>query len=261
MRDDLSRLPPEAAARVACCLETADARLPGCVEAAWIEGSIALGDFHPRVSDIDLVFVTRGDLPGPEVRRCVQPRGRPLVAVNWLTWNSLATLGASGGLGVVTAATLHRHGVVVRGPHPVTMVSDVDRAALVDAMLSNLESYWVKWLSCARQRLTRRLITLHPRLVEWGVLGVPRQYVSVVEGDIVSKSAAGRYVRQHFDAQWRRIVDEALRLRVSGPGPHYTSPFERRRDMLAFLEYAIERTREAARSAQRSAACADSGAT
>ncbi len=256
MQDSFSKLPLEAAARIGSYLTSVDALLPGRVDAAWIEGSIALGDFQPRISDIDIVLVTRGQLPAPRELRRVHSGGRPRLAVDWLRWDSLATLGASGSLRVVTAATLHRYGIVVRGPHPATVVPDIDRAVLTDAMRSNLESYWVEWLRRARRNLVERLTTLHPRRIEWGVLGVPRQYVSIVEGDIVSKSAAGRYVRTRFDGRWARIVDEALRLRLGGPGANYASPFERRREMLAFLEYAIERTRKAT-FAPRSAAYSD----
>jgi hypothetical protein len=67
----------------------------------------------------------------------------------------------------------------------------------------------------------------------------------------VSKCAAIAFVRERCDARWHRILDEGLRLRLGGSPPRYRSPFERRREMLAFLEHAIERTRSAGRSAAR----------
>jgi hypothetical protein len=44
------------------------ARLAGTVEAAWIVGSSALGDFDPARSDVDVQAVSATRLPGPELR-------------------------------------------------------------------------------------------------------------------------------------------------------------------------------------------------
>ncbi len=55
MLDDLSKVPPAAASPIRRLLAAADARLPGTLEALWVEGSIALGDYH-------LFHATRADL-------------------------------------------------------------------------------------------------------------------------------------------------------------------------------------------------------
>jgi hypothetical protein len=234
-------VPDVAAARIARFLAMTDARLGGLVEAVWVEGSIALGDFHAKHSDIDLVLLTRREV---DDRERVAIRGRPAVQATWLTRERAATLAAcDGGTGAVLAATLHRHGIAIRGPHPAEIVCDVDRATLSRAVLANLEAYWVPWLERARRHPLQRLATLHPRLIFWGVAGVPRQYVTIGEGRIVSKCAAVRVARERFDPRWHRILDEALRLRLGGARSAYASPFERRRDMIAFVEHAIEVTR------------------
>jgi hypothetical protein len=182
-------------------------------------------------------------------RRRVRLPGRPPLQVEWTTWDALPQLpSAHGGLGAVTAATLHRHAIGVRGPRPSEVVADVDHATLAARVHANLASYWRPWLERARHDLLRCVTTLHPRLIEWGVVGVPRQYVSIVEGESVSKSEAVRRVRPVFDACWHRILDEALRLRSGTAGSLYRSPFARRHDMLGFLEHAIESTRAAYRA-------------
>src|SRR5262245_33475009 len=134
MRDALSGLPPAAAARASAFLAALDARLPGEVLAVWVSGSIALGDFWPRASDVDLVVVTRREArPGERAR--ATPRGRPALEVAWMTPADLPGLAASGGgLGAVLAATLHRHGISIRGPRPEELVPDVGHAALAAAM-------------------------------------------------------------------------------------------------------------------------------
>jgi hypothetical protein len=242
-------LPPEAATRILQFLELCDSRLPEVVEALWVEGSIALGDFHPRTSDIDIVVLTAREVP-PGAQ--IQLRGRPPIQALWATRDRLAGLTSElGGVGAVLAATLHRHGIAVRGPHPRQLVPDVGRAELARAVLANLEAYWVLWLDQARTGWPLRLITLHPRLIAWGVAGVPRQYLTVSEDRIVSKSVALELARSRFESRWHRILDEALRLRTDGSGSLYRSPFERRSDMIAFLEYAIGRTRSAGRAIAR----------
>jgi len=237
-------IPPAAAVQISRFLAVADQILPEVVEAVWIEGSIALGDFR-RKSDVDLFVVTTRPTSESE-RRSLRISGRPPLQVAFGTWQEVATLGSCG-LGAVTAVTLHRHGIAVRGLHPSTVVHDVDRATLAAAMRGNLEAYWVPWLERARRGLIDRVKTLHPWMIEWGVAGVPRQYITIIEGRIVSKTVAMQHVRERFDRPWHRILDEALRLRTGGAGRGYGSPLARRRDMLAFLEHAIERTRAVGR--------------
>jgi len=243
-----TRLPTDVAARLAVFIDRLDRALPGRVEAAWLEGSLALDDFHPRVSDVDLVLVTRAPVAPAEcarVRRWQSRRERPPIAVAWWTWDEVAMTAARDCARIVSAAILHRHGIALRGPHPSTVVPDVAAADLVGAMLQNLD-YWRAWRRRALRRPIGYLKSLHPQSVAWGVLGVPRQYVTVREGRVVSKLAAAAYVRERFAPRWHRVLDEAVRLRTGAPGPRYASPFARRREMLGFLEYAIARTSEVA---------------
>ncbi|HTR50819.1 MAG TPA: nucleotidyltransferase domain-containing protein [Kofleriaceae bacterium] len=196
----------------------------------WILGSLALGDFVPSRSDVDLVIV--GVQPIPDLARA------PL-DVTWLaTVDELATRP----LGAVTAAMLHRHGVALRGPDPAGVVADVDHATLAAAMIANLDAYWEPWLTRARRTLGR-IAALHPRRVEWGVFGVPRMLVTLGDGRIVSKTEGALALRDRVDPPWRRIIDEALRIRGQRRGSSYRSPFERARDMLAFVAHAIDLAR------------------
>jgi hypothetical protein len=54
-------------------LALADRRVPRLVEGLYLQGSVALGDCRPGVSDIDFVAVTRESFPR---RRCVR----------WIAW-------------------------------------------------------------------------------------------------------------------------------------------------------------------------------
>lgn len=112
-------LPSDAAASIARLCVTADERLPGQVEAVWVEGSLVLGDYRPGLSDIDLVVMTRKPLETRRRLRAPWP-----LSVTWTTRGALPTLHP------ITTATLHRHGIAARGPAPRTLVHDVSRAEL-----------------------------------------------------------------------------------------------------------------------------------
>jgi len=225
-------LPPRAARPIARFVERADRVMPGVVVAIWAGGSIALDDFQ-RGSDIDLLVATTREASPEE-------RARARIAGVEVEWTTLTTPFA--GLAALTAATVHRSGITIRGPNPADVLPDLAHAELTAIMRANLVAYWVPWLAAARTRPFDRVKALHPTCIQWGVFGVPRQYVTVREGRIVSKTAGARIARDELGPRWHRILDEALRLRHGERGSLYASPFERRRDMLAFVEHAIEQT-------------------
>jgi hypothetical protein len=55
----MRQLPRQVQRLVSHYLRIVDAALPGLVEAMYVVGSAALGDFQPAVSDADFVAVTR----------------------------------------------------------------------------------------------------------------------------------------------------------------------------------------------------------
>lgn len=221
-------LPPVARRQVDWFLSRVDRLLPGLVTGAWVGGSIALGDYHPH-SDVDLLVATTRALTAEERRRA-SIRGADVM------WTSPEV--PLDGLLAVTSATIHRHGISVRGA-PATDVPDVEHSKLATIVRANLRAYWIPWLASARGRLLQHLACLHPRRVEWGVFGVPRQIVTITDGRIVSKTAGVLHVRSLVDARWHPILDDAVRTR-RGEHTHYASRFVRRRDMLGFVAHAIE---------------------
>jgi nucleotidyltransferase-like protein/aminoglycoside adenylyltransferase-like protein len=221
-------LPPHASEHLHKFLAGVDHLLPNAY--VWLEGSLALADYRPGLSDIDVVVVA--ERPAPELAR------RPL-QITWLAPTALADLAAEP-LGAVRAATLHRHGIPLRGPHPSRFVADVPHATLAQAMAHNLRTYWQPWLARSRSNLVQRLVALHPRRIAWGVFGVPRMLVTLGDGRIVSKTEGALDLRARVDKRWHRIIDEALRIRQHRRRSLYLSPFARRRDMLDFVQYAIE---------------------
>ena len=77
--------------------------------------------------------------------------------------------------------------------------------------------------------------------VDEAVLGACRLHYLLALRRIPSKSEAGLYGLIALDERWRRIIDEALRLRRTPDGPAlYLDEGERRRHALAFVEAAAE---------------------
>ncbi|TDD34006.1 DUF4111 domain-containing protein [Nonomuraea terrae] len=266
---------PKVDAIVDTYLSLADAEAPGLVEALYLEGSAALGDYRPTASDVDFVAVTTEPPPVEVIERIHARLGvHPFDGV-YLTWDDLrrdpASLGQRpqahagrlnrrGDLNPVTWHTLARHGVTCRGPKPKDLDIWNDPEALAAWMDANLDHYW------------RRLVTRAARVVSpwglacfggyatvWLVTGVSRLHYTLATGELTSKTGAALHALRTFPSRWHRVLNEALRLReedtalptasshLSGLADHfgaprrslYASPFERRQDVLAFATHAI----------------------
>lgn len=231
-------------------LTRADELAPGLVEGLYLQGSIALGDYRPGVSDIDFVAVTsrRAD---PELIGRIHggvPR-RPYFDGVFVSWDDLrrdpATLPPGPAVhenrvlaatdferNLVTWHVLAQGGVAVRGPERPEI--HTDWPALAERTRANLDSYWRPWLR--QTRVSPAGLTAGA--VSWGVLGVTRLQHTLDAGEVTSKTAAAEYALRTYGSRWDRIIGEALRIRCGGP-PRYRNPFTRRTDMLTFLTRAL----------------------
>jgi hypothetical protein len=254
---------PIVQAVVATYLELVDDLAPGLLRGLYLVGSVALDDFRPHASDVDFVAVLDAP-PSPSAVAALErvharlraARRRPHFDGAYVTWRDLSLnpllvprgpqshegrLGTAG-RDPVTWHILARHGVVVRGPHPRDLDVRVDPEALRAWVRENLDAYWRPWLRRA-SRLPSKLglATLGSWGPAWGVLGVARVHHTLRRGEIISKEGAGMYALEAFDATWRPVVEECLRIRRGGEGRSgYGSPLARRRDALAFMAMAIE---------------------
>jgi Domain of unknown function (DUF4111)/Nucleotidyltransferase domain len=221
-------------------LTQVDAELPGLVEGLYLVGSVALGDFKPRTSDIDFIAVTAQPPDSLAVNglrrihhrlRVRQPR--PHFDGSYVTWSDLSRDPE----GVVPAArahegrlhrarpgrvetpvtwhTLARHGVPCRGLVPAKLDVFLDRARLTAWTLRNLDEYWQQyWLRRAHRRLSlHRLFALTPSAALWLVTGVSRMHCTALTGDIISKEAAAHYALATFPERWHRLINDCLRVR------------------------------------------------
>jgi hypothetical protein len=229
---------PEARHAVEVYLRSVDAEAPGLVEGLYLVGSVALGEFRPRTSDVDFVAVT-AEPPDAASRRALARvhrrlrRSRPIPPFDgvYVTREELARDPLLAGPGPharggrfraagprdcnpVTWHTLALRGAKCRGPAPSELGIPLDRAALASWTLGNFDRYWRPLLRRARRPFDPwSVIALSPYGVVWIVLGVCRLHATLATGDILSKEAAGEYGLRTFDATWHPLLEEALRIR------------------------------------------------
>jgi hypothetical protein len=234
------RLPPVAQQVVDHYLGEADAEVPGLVEGLYFLGSVALGDFRPRSSDLDFVAVTAERPGGAAVEglRRVHDRlrgrlPRPFFDGSYVTWADLArdpqrvtpsARSHEGRLGVpapgrtespVTWHMLAQSGVPRRGPAPAEVDIFLDRHQLTAWTVGNLGDYWERyWLRRSRSALSPLgLFAATPYSVVWVVTGVSRMHCTAITGKIISKEAAAEYALVTFAKRWHPLVKESLRIR------------------------------------------------
>jgi hypothetical protein len=236
-------------------LELADRHVPGLVEGLYLQGSIALGDHRPGVSDIDAVVLTAGEAGPQALRRLHSRLPREFTGI-YVTRDELradpdGTRGpAFQGRRVEPASRFERNlvtwhvlrqgGVAVRGPATAELTIHTDWPALARRTEENLRTYWAGWLAgCSRPLTLPGLGAMAPSLTSWGVLGVTRLRHTLAAGEVTSKTAAAAFALSRYDERWHPIVREALRARVGG-APVYRDPLRRRRDLLGYVAAVVD---------------------
>jgi nucleotidyltransferase-like protein len=167
------------------------------VTAFYAGGSIGSGDYHPAISDLDLVAVLRRPLTRarraalkdlhasfdvPKLHCVYVPRTEvDDVGRTHVTWahERLFRRPLSG----VARAELHRFGVTFYGPPPAELVPPVSRAELAEAARGELRGYWLGALRHPRRWRT----DLH---VDLGLTTVSRADATIAEGRLITKREA-----------------------------------------------------------------------
>ena len=257
-------LPAPVSAVVAAYLEAVDTEAAGLVEALYLVGSVALGDFRLHTSDIDFVAVTsdRPDVSNMASLERVHAHlkamhRRPFFDGIYVTWSDLACnptqidSGPSVHEGAfhtdsrsernpITWRTLVQQGVCCRGPVPGGLALWDDPTGLSAWTNDNLDSYWRRLLNrSARLYTPSGLAGITAWACAWYVLGVSRLHYTLATGDIASKERGGLYALETFPHRWHRVIEEALRIRRAQSRSLYRTPLSRRGDVRAFTEMVI----------------------
>jgi nucleotidyltransferase-like protein len=198
-------------------------RLPAII-GLYAHGSLALGDYRPGISDLDLVAVLPSVDPG-ELERLHReldaPRlhcayvARPLIAdvdQEHPTWASgeLYPRPLSG----IARAELHRHGLVLDGPPVAEVFPPVSSAELRAAVREELSGYW-------STALTWRKAWLKDVYADLGPLVLARAEAALAEDRLITKrEAITRLDRfgvpaRHIDELTRRRAGETVTVPVA----------------------------------------------
>lgn len=230
-------LPEDVEVAVGAFLVDVDRSLPGLVEALHATGSVALDDYQPPISDVDLVAVCRHS-PTPEEMTAlaeVHRPARPNVDVLYATRDDLrrdpSALSLSGSVDGVfrTEGAFEANPVVwrVMSTRALPIRGDALRAQDVwfdaDVLrrwnLANLDTYWSEWVQWARTKDGTESRVRSEYGLQWLVLGVPRLHHTIATLEITSKTGAGRYALDVAPAQWQPVLEAALALRAEKDSP------------------------------------------
>jgi hypothetical protein len=236
-----------------------DRQAPGLVTGFYLVGSIALGGFNLRLSDVDFVAVLSHQATQAEFKKLIEihqaveqqypkwklegdyfqtedvgcPDGEIGAFLHYhdgkLEWRPQNVLGA------VTWWILKNQGIPVFGP--VLQAADlvIDMDSLLAGQVENLNSYWASWT-----RRPGRLAALFSDWgVQWTVLGVLRQFYTLREQRIISKIGAGEYALARLPERWCPIIREAMALRENPQRSQYRSRIGRAVETYTFLRYVI----------------------
>ena len=142
----------------------------------------------------------------------------------------------------IDAYQLKRYGITIKGQNIEELDYTVNWDILICNMRDNLNTYWLGWMNDCKKFASRKYIGLYISLgmIEWVVLGVSRLYYTFKERDMTSKVGAGEYALRTVPQKWHKIINEAMRLRKVNKKFYYKSIFERRKDILDYVEFIIQ---------------------
>ncbi len=209
---------------------------PGAVQAVYLVGGAALGDFSPRQSNIDVVVVADpaalGE-GGSQLRRAerrLERVGRP-PGVWYATWDDIAEgspAGAGDGLDTpLTRALLVEEAIAVSGPDwPVVAYDEVEFRQ------------WCRRRLHALAAGSKGLMVMRRDVVPL-VLEAARLAEGAATGRVMSKSEAGEVALGLVPRHYRRILNDAVGYRRGANTSNYWGPFERKTDALQVIRHLV----------------------
>jgi hypothetical protein len=235
-------------------------RLPGLISGVYLVGSIALGEYNEKFSDVDFItllhrrmtpvewriisgvhqelernypngnlsgsYIQAGDLG--RVGRLIEPA--PHYQDGAFHSNKLTELS------LVTWWELKNHGIPLMGERPESLPFTVDWALLVSQMMENLNSYWAGWT-----RQPKRILVLYSDWgIQWAVTGVLRQFYTLKENSITTKVKAARYSIGCVPERWHPLIQEAINIREGNNKSVYRSRTNRVVKAVDFLKYIVK---------------------
>jgi hypothetical protein len=258
----MSQIPELTQPMLQAYLAAVDTELPGFISAFYLQGSIALGAFNPRLSDLDFIAVL--SCVASERQIAYLREIHTEIAKTYPHWPmqgsylQMSDLGRNSGVmpfpyyhdGVlhtdgridsddvnwdITWWLLKAHGIALKGAAPDELDYSVDWNALLTKLRRNLNTYWAAYT----RNPSRMAWLLSDYGIQWTVLGVLRQFYSFRERAITSKTGAGAYGLTCLPPRWHRLIREAMQIREQGMGTLYPSRIMRALEAFQFLRTVI----------------------
>jgi len=213
-------------------LTSIQAILGAQLQGMYLVGSLALGDFHPQDSDLDLVIVTVGTLSDETVASLRELHRRfDHSASAWATrldavyipqevvreafptaarypileWPGLLALEPLESGWPIQRYTLREYGVVVSGPDPSSLLDPVNPDDLRQASAAIVE----EWRARAHRDpewVAELQVRSHQTFV---VLTLCRLLYTLETGSVASKPAAARWVERTLPSRWSGLLGHA----------------------------------------------------
>jgi hypothetical protein len=247
-------------------IKNIELNLPQFLEAYYVSGSVALGAFHDGKSDIDFIAVIKikaSEMDIDALKKIHNEMHRTHYEATldgmYLRMDDIESFcdseipclrfndGVFRGFEVfdlnsVDAFILKKYGITVKGQEVKDLKYSVDFDSLIRKMRDNLNTYWLHWIKACRRFPSLRYIRVFAslKMIEWGVLGVTRQYYTFNERDITSKVQAGEYALKNVTHRWHKIIKESMRIRMNNKKSYYHSVIKRRNDALDYMDYIIQ---------------------
>jgi hypothetical protein len=227
----------------------------------YVVGSLALGDFNPDHSDIDLIVVTDQEIPD-DLFRELQVLHADFAASNspwaakieaiYIPQQSLHNPVQNAGLypqiekgtalfkgalepgWVFQCYTLREHSLVVSGPDPRILINPIKPEDMRPAVAA-ISGLWLEqahhdssWLAWIRQRANQIFV----------ILTLCRMLYSLTRGGVVSKPVAAHWAQTELEQPWTRLITSALSKQYE-QGEILQSEVD---DTVAFIQLTVERS-------------------
>jgi hypothetical protein len=221
----------------------------------YLHGSLAMGGFNVKTSDIDFLVVTDGSLTEETLEAIAEmhrqiadddPKWAPELEGSYIPKEALRrydpgraihphiarggplTLEQHDSDWVIQRYILRERGAVVAGPDPKTLIDEIGPEELRQAVVDLL--WW--W---ELQIADTALIEQSPYQA-YAILTMCRMLYTMVHGEIVTKQVAAEWAMEVLEERWLTLIEEALAWRPP-------EQMDRMPDTLEFIRFALETCR------------------
>lgn len=257
--DQMERVPlPRLRRHFEDYVRAVDRSLPGVLEGLYVVGSLALGDFSARFSDVDIVAVASDDWTPERLRLVTKThhflnRHKLPVRVAYATWSQLtgdpatATVPCYCGskplpqedlANPLTWHILATKAIALRGPlHPAVLVNEAALEAWAVRQLNE------RWGARAKALKHHPAAWLLKRSVASSVLEVSRLFEAATTGQVLSKLDAAEEVLKQVPERYMRIIRDSTEYRRGYHTSMYWGPLERKHHAIELIAEVTSRGR------------------